>query len=238
MFSETNHRQCPCCKQWFPRTPEHFAPSNKRKSTAVDGLRYRCRDCTRLEKKRDRQTPSGRLRAKRHKKRREAKIQAKIQAQRQELKDFLETPLGKFGQKEKRRLQRAKRRVQRNRYERAREKRATQRRREQKLKTRQFKCPEEQVQYSLWQRLGGQLEVPCDAGRIDLLTEEEVIEVKRIKDWKSALGQVLSYAHYFPTHRPRIHLFGGENPADLSKIKQICTSHDIKVTYSPAPPKT
>lgn len=232
MLSETKHRQCPCCKQWFPRTPEHFAPSNKRKSTAVDGLRYRCRDCTRLEKKRDRQTPSGRLRARRKEKRREAKIQA----QRQELKDFLETPLGKFGQKEKRRLQKEKNRIRRTRYERAKTERETQRRRKRKLETQQFKCPEEQVQYSLWQRLGGQLEVSCDAGRIDLLTEEEVIEVKHIQNWKSALGQVLSYAHYFPTHRPRIHLFGEENPADLSKIKQVCTSHDIKVTYSPRTP--
>jgi hypothetical protein len=232
MLNEAEQKQCPCCKQWFPRTPEHFAPSNKRKSTAADGLRYRCRDCTRLEKKHDRQTPSGRLRARRKEKRRKAKIQA----QRQELKDFLETPLGKFGQKEKRRLQQEKNKIRRTRYERAKTRRETQRRRERKLKTQQFKCLEEQVQYSLWQKVGGQLEVLCDAGRIDLLTEEEVIEVKHIRNWKSALGQVLSYAHYFPAHRPRIHLFGEKGSADLSKIKQICTSHDIKVTYSPRTP--
>lgn len=54
----------------------------------------------------------------------------------------------------------------------------------------------------------GQTEVPTPAGRIDVLTMREVIEVKRVRQWKDAIGQVLAYAMHYPEHTPRVHLYG------------------------------
>jgi len=55
---------------------------------------------------------------------------------------------------------------------------------------------------------GSRIEVPCSSGIVDVLTDKELIEVKRAPMWKAALGQVLAYSSDFPRHRPRVHLFG------------------------------
>lgn len=55
---------------------------------------------------------------------------------------------------------------------------------------------------------GSRIEVPCSSGIVDILTDKELIEVKRAPMWKAALGQVLAYSSDFPRHRPRVHLFG------------------------------
>lgn len=78
----------------------------------------------------------------------------------------------------------------------------------------------------------GMTEVSCPAGRIDLLTHDQIIEVKRITDWKSALGQILVYSAYYPEHQKRIHLFGSE--ADREKLLDIelsCSAFDVLVTF-------
>ena len=75
-------------------------------------------------------------------------------------------------------------------------------------------------------------EVKCPAGRIDLLTEAQIIEVKKISDWKSALGQILVYSAYYPEHKKRIHLFGSD--ADKEKLLDIelsCSAFDVLVTF-------
>ena len=46
--------------------------------------------------------------------------------------------------------------------------------------------PEKRVRDRLRQELGGLGEVVTPAGRIDLLTDNEIIEVKYVNDWKSA----------------------------------------------------
>lgn len=50
----------------------------------------------------------------------------------------------------------------------------------------------------LAKQLKGRIEVPTEAGRIDILTDTEVIEVKRSNKWKDAIGQVKSYGYYYP----------------------------------------
>lgn len=60
----------------------------------------------------------------------------------------------------------------------------------------------------LAEKLKGKKEVHTKAGRIDILTDTEVIEVKRVSGWKGAIGQVKSYGSYYPNHSLRIHLFG------------------------------
>jgi IS30 family transposase len=90
---------------------------------------------------------------------------------------------------------------------------------------------ERQVRDRLHQRLGGLKEVITTAGRIDLLTDAEIIEVKAVKDWKAALGQILVYSAFYPEHQKRIHLFG--TAAELAKqadIQSACLGFDVCVT--------
>ena len=42
-------------------------------------------------------------------------------------------------------------------------------------------------------QLQGKTEVKTPVGRIDILTKTQLIEVKRVSGWKSAIGQVKSY---------------------------------------------
>lgn len=88
-----------------------------------------------------------------------------------------------------------------------------------------------QVRDHLHAVLGGLTEVTTPAGRIDLLTETEIIEVKAVRDSKAALGQILVYSGFYPEHQKRIHLFG--SAFELKKLPDIeaaCLSFDIKVT--------
>ncbi|CAN0398671.1 unnamed protein product, partial [Pylaiella littoralis] len=50
-------------------------------------------------------------------------------------------------------------------------------------------------------------EVLCPASSIDLLTRNEVIEVKHYREWKTAIGQIMSYWYHYPSRTKRIHLF-------------------------------
>lgn len=77
--------------------------------------------------------------------------------------------------------------------------------------------------------IGGQPEVSTPVGRIDLLTDSEIIEVKRVADWKSAMRQVLAYASFYPQHIKRIHLFGKEAPT--ADTVAICKQMGIVVTF-------
>ena len=52
--------------------------------------------------------------------------------------------------------------------------------------------------------LNGQREVNTPCGRIDILTKEQIIEVKEYKGWKAALGQILVYSNFYPEHQRRI----------------------------------
>ena len=80
--------------------------------------------------------------------------------------------------------------------------------------------------------LNGQTEVVVPAGRIDILTSNQVIEVKHIKKWNAALGQVITYGVYYPNHQKRIHLFGVENNSSkIILIKEQCRMQNIIATF-------
>jgi hypothetical protein len=83
----------------------------------------------------------------------------------------------------------------------------------------------------LAEKLKGKVEVNTEAGRIDILTATEVIEVKRVSGWKGAIGQVKSYGRYYPKHSLRIHLFGKLTETRLRMIQGVCQSEGILVTY-------
>ena len=91
--------------------------------------------------------------------------------------------------------------------------------------------PERNIQLRLQSALGGQTEVRCPTGYIDLLTESEIIEIKSISGWKSAIGQVVVYGKSYPFHQKRIHLFGAATQESLIFIKDSCVSLGIVVTF-------
>lgn len=102
-----------------------------------------------------------------------------------------------------------------------------------------YQCdkPEQRVRDRLLAELGGLKEVTTPAGRIDLLTETEVIEVKWLSDWKSALGQVMAYSGFYPKHQKRIHLFS-DKPISVDSIPHIletCVTLGVLVSFEKIP---
>jgi hypothetical protein len=83
----------------------------------------------------------------------------------------------------------------------------------------------------LQSKLRGEREVLTPVGGIDLLTSTEIIEVKQVKQWKCAVGQVLVYSAYYPSHQKRIHLFGSCHESYLGLITNHCSVFGITVTW-------
>lgn len=93
--------------------------------------------------------------------------------------------------------------------------------------------PEARVRDRLHAELGGLKEVSTLAGLIDLLTDTEVIEVKRLPDWKGALGQVMAYSGFYPSHQKRIHLFS-DKPIEADSVPhilEICSTLGVVVSF-------
>lgn len=89
-----------------------------------------------------------------------------------------------------------------------------------------------EVRNKLAAAIGGQVEVAVEEGLADIVTEEEVIEVKAFSKWKHALGQVLAYDYSIRKQKRRIHLFGEEaSPSLLPRICECCSHYGVLVTY-------
>jgi hypothetical protein len=99
------------------------------------------------------------------------------------------------------------------------------------------KGPERLIQERLHRELGGDMEVATPIGPIDLVTPTEIIEIKRIEEWKTAFGQVISKSQTFPKHNKRIHLFG-ESSKQLKKITTHCHPFEVTVTFEAVIPLT
>jgi len=76
------------------------------------------------------------------------------------------------------------------------------------------------------------LEVPVSCGRIDILTDDTIIEVKEGSGsgWKHALGQILIYGHFYPDKKMRVHLFSVKN-LDIELVKTIYKKHNVELSY-------
>ncbi len=84
----------------------------------------------------------------------------------------------------------------------------------------------------LARKLGGKTEIKTpDGGRIDILTSSEIIEVKHVKYWRSALGQIISYGYSYPRYQKRIHLFGDKSCIDFRAVEDICRAQGVKVSW-------
>jgi len=66
----------------------------------------------------------------------------------------------------------------------------------------------------------GEIEVECKYGRIDIVTTDKIIELKKARNWKQALGQILIYSSEYPDKKMCIYLFDTEELSiELSSIK-------------------
>jgi hypothetical protein len=92
---------------------------------------------------------------------------------------------------------------------------------------------EKQVVDRLQLEIGGEREVECEGGFVDLLTDEYIVEVKNIKSWKGALGQVLVYGNCFPKHKKCILLFHEIEITNEKKefITRNCDKYDVTLIF-------
>ena len=90
--------------------------------------------------------------------------------------------------------------------------------------------PEDEVQAFLAEQVGGEREVRCPTGVIDLLTDSLLIEVKRSEDWKGGVGQLIVYGQCYPDRIKVLYLYDGR-PEKV--IRQTCRSLDIRVAWKP-----
>lgn len=102
-----------------------------------------------------------------------------------------------------------------------------------RTKKKRLKPRESDYSINLATQLNGKREVSTLAGNIDILTESEIIEVKSVQMWKHALGQVLVYGKYYPSHQKRIHLYGETQESFLKMIESHCRPLKIVVTWEP-----
>ncbi len=90
---------------------------------------------------------------------------------------------------------------------------------------------EKVVQKRLSRSLGGKMEVLTPVGKIDILTSTEIIEVKVAKSWKGAMGQIIAYGYFYPSHQKRIHLYGSAHSDSKEYIEKICKVSGVIVTW-------
>ena len=105
------------------------------------------------------------------------------------------------------------------------------------MKYGQFKPDVSNVELSIQDRMWEensnlQLEVLTNVGRIDCLTDRELIEVKRASAWKHGLGQLMAYSHEYQRHRKILHLFDKQNRDKLlSKVVPVCQTLEVEVRF-------
>ncbi|AAV50308.1 putative Kila-N domain-containing protein [Acanthamoeba castellanii mimivirus] len=87
---------------------------------------------------------------------------------------------------------------------------------------------EKEIQEKLLGKYGGEIEVETKTGRIDLMTNDKIIEIKNYYKWKNAIGQLFAYSIYYPDKKKCLYLFNvGTN--DLNEIKKVCKKYDVKL---------
>jgi hypothetical protein len=94
------------------------------------------------------------------------------------------------------------------------------------LETRNY--PESFIRDWLHRELGGQIEAPTPYGPIDLLTDDSVIEVKAVEDWKEAIGHVMVKVAAHPKLDPCLMLFG-DRVNNFDRIRESCQRLKIEL---------
>lgn len=79
------------------------------------------------------------------------------------------------------------------------------------------------------------LEEHCPVGRVDVVLRSpgrrEIVEAKKWRGWKHALGQVLAYSFYYKGFDKSLLLIG--RPADHERriVEDICKHYEVKVYW-------
>lgn len=84
-------------------------------------------------------------------------------------------------------------------------------------------------QKKLLKEKGGETEVQTEFGRIDLLTDTTLFEIKEARLWKSGIGQLLAYSNEYPNHKLVLFLFGDYSMLDITAVKQILEPLNIQL---------
>jgi hypothetical protein len=87
---------------------------------------------------------------------------------------------------------------------------------------------EKKIQAKLAKKYNADVEIETEVGMIDMLTNTEIIEIKVASKWKHALGQIISYGEFYPSHKKKIILFG-KVEVNIETIKKICIKFDVEV---------
>jgi hypothetical protein len=90
------------------------------------------------------------------------------------------------------------------------------------------------IRLLLMEREGGESEVTVPVGRVDLVTDEYVIEIKAVSKWMDSL-KVLLYSEYFPGKKPRVHLFGPYARETKELVERHLNPLGITVTWEQQP---
>lgn len=81
----------------------------------------------------------------------------------------------------------------------------------------------------LIKKFGGKSDVRIWSGFIDVLTPKYIFEVKRLHNWKHALGQLLVYKFTFPDKTPVAILYAPQESDRFQKIQRIFSSYGVQV---------
>ena len=106
------------------------------------------------------------------------------------------------------------------------------------IKIRKYKGSEADVQKFLENKTGGYKENLSVGGFIwgivDLVIHSEkiIIEIKEWKNWKHAIGQIVSYRNSYPNYNMMIYFFGDKPSQFLfNVIKKICNENEIAIGW-------
>lgn len=98
-----------------------------------------------------------------------------------------------------------------------------------KIKPSKNNQKELKIKNKLNRSLKGETEVETSHGLIDILTENEIIEIKTSKLYKHALGQILAYGVYYPNHQKVIYLFDLQCDFNLKKVRRFYQKYDVEL---------
>lgn len=85
----------------------------------------------------------------------------------------------------------------------------------------QNETEEKAVQTILAAQLGCRREIPCVHGRIDLLTDHLLIEVKSCDDWMKGVGQLCCYGIQYPLLRRILYTYDGRLPREQREACRV-----------------
>lgn len=89
---------------------------------------------------------------------------------------------------------------------------------------------EKKIRDELHNNIGGKIEVKTPAGKIDLLTKEELIEIKEYNNWKCGIWQLIAYGNYKKGRKLCLYLFAIRSDKRINKVIQnVCDKNNIKL---------